>query len=121
MIASLVALILKRQGSEYTLIISVCAVVLILVYVLSSVTLSIDYVKTLFSNSYIDSVYLQTLLKCMGICFVTEFTCDCCKDASQLALSGTVLLCGRICVLVAAMPLFTEFLSVSMELSGGRV
>lgn len=119
--ASLVALLLKKNGSEFSFILSVSAVTLILVYVISSFATALDFVRTLADDSLIRTSYLEILLRCMGICFLTEFTCDCCKDASQSALSGVVLLCGRISVLIASMPLFTEFLNVSLELSGGSV
>ena len=119
--ASLVALLLKKNGNEFSFILSVSAVSLIFIYVLSSITLSLEFVRSLIQDSLIKTEYLEILLKCMGICFLTEFTCDCCKDASQAALGGVVLLCGRICVFVTSMPLFTEFLSVSLKLSGGNV
>ena len=119
--ASLVALMLKKNGVEFSFILTISAVSLILVYVMSSVVLSLDFVRSLTEDSLIKTSYLEILLKCMGICFLTEFTCDCCKDASQNALSGVVLLCGRISVLIASMPLFAEFLEVSLQLSGGSV
>ena len=94
---------------------------MIFVYILSSIVVSVDYIKGIFDRTEINKSYLTILLKCIGICFITEFTCDCCKDASQQALSGTVLLCGRISVLITALPLFTEFLSIALRLSGGSV
>ena len=119
--ASLLALILKKQGSEYSVIITLSTITLILVYILSNITLSLDTVQKIFEKSNFNSDYLRILLKCIGICFITEFTCDCCKDASQSALSGTVLLCGRICVLLTALPLFSSFLDIALRLSGGSV
>lgn len=119
--ASLLALILKKQGSEYSVIITLSTITLILVYILSNITLSLDTVQKIFEKSNFNSDYLRILLKCIGICFITEFTCDCCKDASQSALSSTVLLCGRICVLLTALPLFSSFLDIALRLSGGSV
>ena len=43
------------------------------------------------------------------------------KDASQNALSSAVLISGRICVLITALPLFEEFLNLALMLSGGEV
>ncbi len=120
-VASLFAVVLKKQGFEYSFILTLTSITLIVIYIISSVVLSIDYIKEVFAKTQLSTEYLVVLLKCIGICFVTEFTCDCCKDASQQALSGTVLLCGRISVLVTALPLFTEFLSMALKLSGGTV
>ena len=120
-LASFLAVLLKKQGYEYSFILTVSSITLIVVYILSSVIMSIGYIEEIFNKTTLNKEYLLILLKCIGICFVTEFTCDCCKDASQQALSGVVLLGGRVCVLITALPLFTEFLSIALQLSGGSV
>lgn len=120
-IASILAVLLKKQGSEYSFILTVCSVTLIVTYVLSSVVLSLTSVREIFQKTNLNNRYIEILLRCVGICFLTEFSCDCCKDASQSALSGVVLMAGRICVLITSLPLFTEFLNLALSLSGGRI
>lgn len=118
-VASVLAVILKKQNAEYSLIIAVCAVTLIGVYILSSVIFAVSGIKEIFARTSLSTAYIEILLKCVGICFLTEFSCDCCKDASQSALSSVVLMSGRICVLITAFPLFEEFLDLTLSLAGG--
>lgn len=118
-ISSVLAVLLKKQNAEYSLILTVCTASLIFVYLISSVIFAVTNIREIFEKSQINTFYIEILLKCVGICFITEFTCDCCKDASQSALSSVVLISGRICVLITAFPLFDEFLSLSLDLSGG--
>lgn len=113
-------MLLKKYNAEYSLILSICTVVLILMYIITSLFFAVSGIKDVFSKTQLNTVYIEILLKCVGICFITEFTCDCCKDASQSALSSVVLMSGRICVLLTAFPLFEEFLSLAVDLSGGR-
>ena len=120
-IASVLAVVLKKSGAEYSFILTVCTVCLILAYILSTVVVSVTEIGDIFARSNIKESYVVILLKCVGICFLTEFSCDCCKDASQNALSGVVLISGRICVLITSLPLFKEFLNLAMALSGGEV
>ncbi len=120
-VSSVLAVLLKKHNAEYSLILTVCSVTMILAYLVSSVLIAISGIEDIFAKSSLDIKYIEILLKCVGICFITEFTCDCCKDASQSALSSVVLMSGRICVLVTALPLFNEFLSLSLDLSGGAV
>lgn len=120
-ITSVLALMLKKHGSELSFILAVCSVTLIAAYILSCVVLSIEEIKDIIQKSQINSRYIEIILKCVGICFLTEFSCDCCKDAAQSALSGVVLLSGRICILITALPLFTEFLDFALSLSGGSI
>lgn len=120
-VTAILAVLLKKSNAEYSFILSVCSVVIVLLYVLSFVTSSVSSVFDAFDSALISTSYIQILLKCVGICFITEFTCDCCKDASQAALSNAVLTAGRICVLITALPLFSEFLNLALKLSGGSI
>ena len=118
-VSSVLAVLLKKHNAEYSLILAVCVVSLILMHIISALVFAVSGIEDIFAKSQLSTVYIEILLKCVGICFITEFTCDCCKDASQTALSSVVLMSGRICVLLTAFPLFKEFLSLALDLTGG--
>lgn len=120
-ISSVFAVLLKKYNAEYSLILGICTLTLIISYIISSVVIAVSNIKEIFATSTLSLSYLEILLKCIGICFITEFTCDCCKDASQNALSYAVLFSGRLCVLVTSLPLFKEFLSLALNLTVGAV
>jgi len=118
-VASVLALILKKNNAEYSFILTVSASAMIIMYIAGALIEAVSGVKDLFASSNMSVTYLTLLLKCVGICFLTEFTCDTCKDAGQAALADIVLFSGRIFVLVSALPLFSELLNIVTELSGG--
>ncbi len=118
-IASILAIVLKKNNAEYSFILTISASAIIITYIAGALIEAIGGVKHIFAMSDMNISYLTLLLKCVGICFLTEFTCDTCKDAGQAALSDIVLFSGRIFVLVSALPLFTELLNMVTELSGG--
>ena len=118
-IASILAVILKKYNMEYSFILTVSASAIIITYITGALIEAVSGVKDIFAMSNMSFTYLALLLKCVGICFLTEFTCDTCKDAGQAALSDIVLFSGRIMILASALPLFTELLNMVSELSGG--
>ena len=118
-VASILAIILKKNNAEYSLILTISASSIIVIYIAGTLVEAIDGIKGIFAMSDMSFSYVTLLLKCVGICFITEFTCDTCKDAGQAALSDIVLFSGRIFVLVSALPLFTELLNLVTDLSGG--
>lgn len=118
-VASVLALILKKNNAEYSFILTVSASAMIIMYIAGALIEAVSGVKDLFASSNMSVTYLTLLLKCVGICFLTEFTCDTCKDAGQAALADIVLFSGRLFVLVSALPLFSELLNIVTELSGG--
>lgn len=118
-IASILAIVLKKNNAEYSIILSVCTCAILVTYIAGALLEAVGGIQEIFSASNMSTTYLTLLLKCVGICFLTEFTCDTCKDAGQAALSNIVLFGGRIFVLISALPLFSELLSTVKELSGG--
>lgn len=118
-VASILALVLKKNNTEYSLILTICTSAILVTYIAGALLEAIGGLKEIFFASDMSTTYLTLLLKCVGICFLTEFACDTCKDAGQVALSNIVLFGGRIFVLVSALPLFTELLSIVTELTGG--
>ena len=120
-ITAILSLLLRKSNPEYSFVMALCSVAVVLLYVLSFVNSSVCSVFDDFSGGFVSTSYIKILLKCVGICFITEFTCDCCKDASQVAMSSAVLTAGRMCVLITALPLFSEFLSLALKLAGGSL
>ena len=120
-VSAILTITLKKHNHELSILISIGAAVIILLSVIEYVVGSIDEVSTLLAQAGISTQYVIILFKVMGICFLTEFTCDCTKEAGLDALSGNIALAGKILVLVTALPMFMEVLSVVTKLSGGEL
>lgn len=60
---------------------------------------------------------VSILLKVMGICFVTEFTCDTVTEAGLLSLSTNISFAGKILVLMTSFPLFQNIIDVITSLN----
>ncbi|MBE6824009.1 MAG: stage III sporulation protein AD [Ruminococcaceae bacterium] len=118
-VSAILSLALKRHNSELSILISIGATVIILLSVIEYVLSSIETVSTILAQANINSEYIMILLKVMGVCFITEFTCDCTKEAGLLSLSSNIALAGKIIVLITALPMFENVLSVVTSLSGG--
>ena len=58
-------------------------------------------------------------MKTLGICFLTQFAVDSCKDAGESALASKVELAGKVTVVVMALPLFQSIASTAVSLVGG--
>ena len=72
----------------------------------------------MLGSAGIDGGDIILLFKIVGICFVTEFTCDCVSEAGLLSLSTNISFAGKILVLVTSLPMFERVISVIQELSG---
>ena len=82
---------------------------------LPSVTEKID---TLITLAEVNSRHSEILFKSVGICFISQFSADICKDAGEHTLSGKVELAGKITILICALPLIEEVLNTASALLG---
>ena len=63
-----------------------------------------------------DNYIFKTVLKSLGICYITSFSADMCKDFGQTSLAGKIELAGKIAVVVISIPLINEILNSALEL-----
>ena len=68
-----------------------------------------DTVNKIVAVSNIGTSYVVILLKVIGICIITEFAVNTCKDAGSLALSNNVSLAGKIMVTITALQWYFEY------------
>jgi stage III sporulation protein AD len=55
-------------------------------------------------------------MKVMGIAYLTEFGSLICRDAGENAVGSKLELCGKIMVLVLALPIFSAALDMIFDL-----
>ncbi len=118
-VSAVLSITVRRYNHELSLLISIGASVVVLLCVIEYVFTSLESVSTILNSANIDSQYIVILLKVMGICFVTEFTCDCTKEAGFDSLASNIALAGKVLVLVTALPMFNSVLNIVASLTGG--
>lgn len=118
---AIISLSIQRYNSEISFMLSIAGCILIFLSVLLNLNSVYETLKSILSTAGVNITYISVLLKALGICFLTEFACDCCMDAGQKALAGNVSLAGKILVLVTAIPLYKDVLDTVLSLTGGAV
>ena len=115
-VAVIVALTLRPKNAEIALMLTVACSVLILVALLSQARQIIGTVNSIVAASQINTGYIAILLKVVGICLLTEFAVNTCRDAGCQSLAGNVSLAGKLLVTVTALPLYTDILNTVIGL-----
>lgn len=108
--------LLENHSKEYSILISIGASILILVYLSSYITSAIEFLNQLLSVLGNSNDIYTLLLKSLGICIVTNLAIDICKDANQNALSSVVLIAGKVSILLLSIPLLQELFNVITQL-----
>ena len=116
--AAVLALTLRPKNGEISLLLTVACSVMLLLVALGSAAGVIDSVHRIVAASQINSAYIAVLLKVIGICLLTEFTANTCRDAGSSALASNITLAGKLMAAVCAIPLYTDILNTVMSIFG---
>ena len=116
---ALLAVVLRGQRPELAVCLSLLAGVLVVGLLLGQVAPLLSALRRMMTLGGLSAGYLTVVLKAAGICLLTQLTADTCRDAGEVALAGKAELTGRLLLLVLAVPLFEEVLSLILGLLQG--
>lgn len=115
----ILTLLLNRYHKEYGILAAICGGSVLLLLIIGMLSPVADQLRSWFDSVGVLSENLSVLLKSMGLCFLTQFASDTCKDAGESALASKVELAGKVSVVVLALPLFQSIASTALSLTGG--
>ena len=108
----LLAIPLKKEKSEYSLLISIIICVFVFFFVITKIQVIFEFVERLEEMIAIESDYIVIILKMIGIAYVAEFAIGVCKDAGFGAIGGQVETFAKMSILVVSLPLLLTFLEM---------
>ncbi|MDI6602122.1 MAG: stage III sporulation protein AD [Thermoanaerobacteraceae bacterium] len=115
-IAAILVITIKSERPEIAMLISLAAGVSILIFVISKISTVISVFNQLTSRTNIDMIYLNNILKIIGIAYITEFGTQICKDVGEGNLASKVELAGKIFILIEAIPIILALLNVVVSI-----
>ena len=110
--AALLAVLLRTQRPELALCLCLGAGALVVVLLAQQLVPLVSSVRSMMETGGVSGVYLTVVLKAAGIALVTQLAADTCRDAGETALAVKAELVGRVLLLVLAVPLFEQILSL---------
>lgn len=103
--AVLLAVSLKGMKAEYGTYLVIAAGFFIFFYGIGKLTTILDTLKEIQTYIKINSIYLSTLVKMIGITYIAEFAAGICKDAGYGAVGTQIEIFGKLSVLAVSMPI----------------
>lgn len=111
-VSAAVAVLLKGYNSEYSLLISLVSGTAILLMLISGITEKLYEVRNAVSAFTASSLFIVAL-KSLGICVITGFIADSCRQAGQLSLASKAELAGRCAIFVLSVPMLLSLLETA--------
>ena len=107
---ALLAIQFKNGKAEYGIYISIALSILIFFAILSPLKIIIKTIQTIGNYINLDSAYIGTLLKMLGITYLAEFSSNICKDAGYQTIAGQIEVFGKLLILALGTPILLTLL-----------
>ncbi|WP_173916181.1 stage III sporulation protein AD [Halobacillus sp. Marseille-Q1614] len=115
LVATVLIVLLKEQKSSIAFLLLIFTALLIFISVLDHVKYIFTLLHYIAEQAQVEAVYLKTILKIIGIAYITEFGAQLIRDAGLGALASKVELAGKLFILMLAIPIITALIETILD------
>ncbi|MDQ0256260.1 stage III sporulation protein AD [Evansella vedderi] len=116
MIATFLALVVKEHKPVFAFLLTVFVGVIIFLFLIDQISTIIQMLEELALQANINLIYVQTVLKIVGIAYIAEFGAQIAKDAGQGAMASKIELAGKVLIMVMAIPIISVIIETIIGL-----
>ncbi|QTM99795.1 stage III sporulation protein AD [Sediminibacillus dalangtanensis] len=106
-VASLLYILLKDQQSSMAFLLILITGIVIFLAVIQYIAEIFSLINTLGQKANINGIYIETILKIIGIAYIADFGAHLTRDAGLGAIAAKIELAGKVFILVLAVPILT--------------
>ena len=118
LITAVAAILVKSTKPELALAVTIAGSVILLLFVLEVFRGSIGIFTEIAEMTGLDAAIVKTLLKMVGIGYLVEFSAGILNDFGQNSLADKLVFCGKLLVLILAVPILESILELISDLLG---
>lgn len=116
LVAAILTLIVKEQKPMFAFLIATVAGIIIFLVVIGKITEVIRVLEKMAAQANLNMVYLDTILKIIGIAYIAEFGAQITRDAGQGAIASKIELAGKVLIMVMAIPILSLIVETIIRL-----
>jgi stage III sporulation protein AD len=116
LVATFLAIIIKEQKPSFAFLLVVFVGCVIFLFLVDQIYEIIRMIETLSVNAHVNMIYVETILKIIGIAYIAEFGAQITKDAGQGAIASKIELGGKILILSMAIPILTVIIETIISM-----
>ena len=97
--------VLRRERSEFAVLLSLAAGAVLFLLILPQLAQALRLIEELALLAHVRLLYIDVVLRVIGIAYLAEFAAQVARDAGEGALAQKVELGGKVLILVLAVPI----------------
>lgn len=115
LIGAIFSLTVKEYKQGLSIFISIICGIILLSYTADGLADIFRELKDLTEKSGISPDYLTAIIKITGICFITQFFSEVCRDAGQNAIASKLEIAAKVLILTLTLPIISDFLDICIK------
>lgn len=112
---TLLAVQMKQEKAEVGIFLCIAISLFIFWSLADHLKLLVNTIQEIGNFIKIDSSYITTLIKMLGITYLAEFSSGICKDAGYQTIAVQIEMFGKITILVLSLPILLALLRTIQE------
>lgn len=109
-------LIVKQIKSEFAIVIAVAGGLIMLVMISDQLKVIVEYFSEIVIRTKIDATLFATILKIVGVGYLTEFSVSVCEDSGVSSLANKISFAGKVIILCLSLPIVTSLIDIIVEI-----
>ncbi len=107
-----VIMVVKNQEKQVGLVLSIACSLILTLSVLDSAVSAFEKLSQVFEMAKIDTSLFESVLKIVGVAYISELAGSICEEAGTATLASKVRIFGKITVLLQTIPLIENFITI---------
>jgi len=116
LIAAVLAVLLKQHRPEIALHVSVVTGLIIIMLIMFKLASVLEALQGMAQRINVDTVYISTIFKIVGIAYIAEFGSQVCRDAGETSIASKIELAGKVIIMVLAVPILMALLDLIISI-----
>ncbi|PWA13308.1 stage III sporulation protein AD [Pueribacillus theae] len=116
LIATFLILVIKEQNPVFAFSITLIVGVIIFIFLIDQIQAIFLLLNQLADQANINLVYVETILKIIGVAYIAEFGAQITKDAGQGSIASKIELAGKLIILGMAIPILKVIIETVLGL-----
>ena len=111
-IATVLALAIKKQSPELSLMISIITSILIFIMIIPRISAVLEILDNLAQSVSANLPYISSVLKVIGVAYIAQFGAQICSDCGESAIASKIELAGKIIIMTISAPILMTLLNL---------
>ena len=108
--------VIKKSHPEYSVAISVATSLIIFFIISDSLQSAFESIERMIEKTNVEVSYLTSILKVIGIAYISEYTGAVLNDAGETAIAKKVEMAGKIVIFIVTIPVLSGLLDLILSI-----